>query len=65
MSAKDKFHDSVKNTLIKDGWLITHDPFRLDFGFTDTYVDLGTEKVITADKDGEKIAIEIKSFISK
>lgn len=65
MSAKDRFHDAVKNALIKDGWKITHDPFRLDFGFTDTYIDLGAEKVITADKDDEKIAIEIKSFISK
>ncbi len=65
MSAKDKFHDAVKNALIKDGWKITHDPFRLDFGFTDTYIDLGAEKVITADKNDEKIAIEIKSFISK
>jgi hypothetical protein len=65
MSAKDKFHDAVKNALVKDGWTITHDPFRLDFGFTDTYIDLGAEKFITADKDDEKIAIEIKSFISK
>jgi hypothetical protein len=65
MSAKDKFHEAVKNALIKDGWSITHDPFRLDFGFTDTYIDLGAEKFITADKDDEKIAIEIKSFISK
>jgi len=27
------------------------------------YVDLGAEKIIAAEKDGEKIAVEIKSFI--
>jgi hypothetical protein len=24
MSAKDIYHDTVKNALIKDGWMITH-----------------------------------------
>ena len=26
MPAKDIYHDTVKNALIKDGWTITHDP---------------------------------------
>ena len=26
MSAKDRFHQVVKTALIKDGWIITHDP---------------------------------------
>ena len=26
MPARDKFHDTVKHALIKDGWTITHDP---------------------------------------
>lgn len=29
MSAKDIFHDKVKNALIKDGWKITDDPYSL------------------------------------
>lgn len=32
MSAKDKFHEAVKNALKKEQWHITHDPFRLDVG---------------------------------
>jgi hypothetical protein len=27
--AKDKIHDAVKNALIKDGWTITADPYKL------------------------------------
>ncbi len=65
MPAKDLFHDAVKSALIKDGWLITHDPLTLDFGFTDAYVNLGAEKILSAEKDGEKIAVEIKSFVGR
>ncbi len=63
MPAKDKFHDVVRQALIADGWLITADPFFLQWGGVDMYVDLAAEKVIAAEKDGQKIAIEIKSFI--
>ncbi|MFN7462557.1 MAG: element excision factor XisH family protein, partial [Pseudanabaena sp.] len=27
MPAKDVYHDAVKNALIKDGWVITADPY--------------------------------------
>jgi XisH protein len=64
MSAKDKFHDVVKAALQKDGWQITHDPLVLRVqGIADLYVDLGAENSIAADRQGEKIAVEIKSFI--
>ena len=62
MPAKDIFHDTVKNALIKDGWTITDDPLYLDYGGVDMYVDLGAEKLIAAEKDQQKIAVEIKSF---
>ncbi|WP_318528444.1 element excision factor XisH family protein [Plectonema radiosum] len=62
--AKDKFHDAVKNGLIKEGWIITDDPLYLVFGGVDLYVDLGAEKVIAAQKENQKIAVEIKSFLS-
>ena len=32
MSAKDKFHDAVKNALIKDGWTIMADPLQIKLG---------------------------------
>ena len=63
MPAKDIYHDSLKNALIKDGWTITHDPLRLKWGVKDMYVDLGAERLITAEKTGRKIAVEIKSFV--
>lgn len=65
MPAKDIFHDAVKNALIKEGWTITDDPLYLEFGGVDMYVDLGAEKLVAAEKDGEKIAVEIKSFIQQ
>lgn len=62
--AKDKFHDIVKNALLKQGWTITNDPLFLQFGGVDLYVDLGAEKMLAAEKDNYKIAVEIKSFLS-
>jgi hypothetical protein len=63
MSARDLFHDIVKNALQKDGWTITHDPYPLPTGSFDLAIDLGAEKVIAAYRGEQKIAIEIKSFL--
>lgn len=62
MPVKDMFHNCVKNSLIKDGWTITHDPFHLRLTRKNLFVDLGAERLIAADRSTEKIAIEIKSF---
>ena len=63
MSARDLFHDIVKNALQKDGWTITHDPYPLPTGSFDLAIDLGAEKVIAAYRGEQRIAIEIKSFL--
>lgn len=63
MPVKDIFHDAVKSALQKEGWIITDDPLYIRFGGVDMYVDLGAEKVLAAEKDGQKIAVEVKSFI--
>ena len=63
MPAKDIYHETVKQALIKDGWVITHDPLPLKWGKKDMYVDLGVEKLLLAEKTGRKIAVEIKSFV--
>src|SRR3954463_401373 len=65
MSAKDHYHDCVKNALIKDGWVITHDPLRLPWGKKDLYVDLGAEQLLAAEKGEVRIAVEIKSFLGR
>jgi XisH protein len=64
MSAKDRFHEVVKTALQKDGWRITDDPLRIRISpTTNLYVDLGAEKIIAAEREREKIAVEIKSFL--
>ncbi len=65
MAALDLYHDAVKNALIKDGWTITDDPLVLSYGNEDVYVDLGAERTIGAEKNGQKIAVEIKSFVGR
>jgi hypothetical protein len=63
MPARDRYHDQVKHALIKDGWIITHDPLSLKWGIKDMYVDLGAEQLLAAEKGQRKIAVEIKSFL--
>jgi hypothetical protein len=63
MPAKDIYHDQCKNALIADGWTITHDPLSLKIGKKDMFVDIGAEKFLAAEKLGQKVAIEIKSFV--
>ncbi len=65
MSARDIFHGAVRRGLEKEGWLITDDPLRIEVGDVEMYVDLGAEQVLAAEKEAEKIAVEIKSFIGK
>lgn len=64
MPAKDLFHDAVKNALIKDGWVITDDPLTFRVDGLNISIDLGAEKILAAEKEGKKIAVEIKSFIN-
>ncbi len=64
MPAKDLYHETVKNALMKDGWNITDDPYILAIGKRDLFVDLGAEKLISAAKGNQKIAVEVKSFTS-
>lgn len=64
MSAQDIFHDVVKRALQKEQWVITADPLRLKFGGINFQVDLAAERVLEAERDGDKIAVEIKSFLN-
>lgn len=50
MPVRDRYHDNLKNTLIKNGWTITDDPFHLKWGKKDLYVDLAAEKLLIAEK---------------
>lgn len=60
--ARDKYHFQVREALEKDGWKITHDPFRLKIGRKEIFIDLGAERLLAAEKGDEQIAVEVKSF---
>lgn len=64
MSAKDVFHEAVKQALQKERWVITADPLRFKFGNVNFQVDLGAERLVAAERAGEKISVEIKSFLN-
>jgi hypothetical protein len=63
MPARDRYHNQVKNALIKDGWTITDDPLHVKWGKKDLYVDLGAEQLLAAEKGERRIAVEVKSFL--
>ncbi|MEZ4826716.1 MAG: element excision factor XisH family protein [Bacteroidia bacterium] len=62
--ARDIFHQHVREALEKEGWKITHDPLTLMPEEDGVAVDLGAERIIAAEKEQEKIAVEVKSFLS-
>lgn len=63
MPARDRYHQQVRNALVKDGWTITDDPLHVRWGRKDMYVDLGAERLLAAEKGERKIAVEVKSFL--
>ncbi|MCY7282309.1 MAG: XisH family protein [Cyanobacteria bacterium CAN_BIN43] len=63
MPAKDLFHDTVKHALEKEGWDITREDYHLEYGGVEVYIDLVAEQLITAERQGQKIAVEVKSFV--
>jgi hypothetical protein len=63
MSVRDAFHDAVRHALEKDGWVITDDPLRLQIEEVELLIDLGAEQILAAERMGEKIAIEVKTFL--
>ena len=63
MPAKDIYHEDVKLSLEKDQWTITNDPLKLTIGSRSLYIDLGADKLLAAEKQQQKIAVEVKSFI--
>ncbi|MEH1941621.1 MAG: XisH family protein [Nostoc sp.] len=65
MSAKDVFHEVVKTALQKDGWQITHDPLTMSVGGVNLSIDLAAQKLIAAEREGQKIAVEVKSFLER
>ena len=58
MPARNVYHDAVIRALVADGWTITDDPLKLEYGDRNLYVDLGAEySTVGAEKSGRKIAV--------
>ncbi|MFB2878511.1 XisH family protein [Floridanema aerugineum] len=64
MPAKDIYHDAVKNALIKDGWIITADPYFIIYKKLKLIADIGAERPFAAEREGNKIVVEVKSFLN-
>jgi hypothetical protein len=62
---KDVIHEAVKNALIKDGWTITADPYVIDYDDLTLFADLAADRALAAEKEGRRIALEIKSFLGR
>jgi hypothetical protein len=61
--AKDFYHNNVREALEKDGWIISHDPYRISVEDISYEIDFGAEPLLAAEKGETKIAIEVKSFL--
>jgi XisH protein len=65
MPAKDIYHDAVRFALVKDGWKILSEDYSLEYGGDRVYVDIAAEKSIAAERQGQKILVEVKSFLGR
>jgi hypothetical protein len=63
MPARDLYHNVVRSALIKDGWMVTHDPLPLRWDETQIYVDIAAERLLVATRADRKIAVEVKNFV--
>jgi hypothetical protein len=63
MAARVLFHEAVKVALQKENWVITNDPLKVEAGGAKFEIDLGAERLLAAERAGEKIAVEIKTFL--
>ena len=61
--AKGRYREPVVRALEKDGWTLTDDPLTLALFGTDLMIDLGAERVLAAEREGRRIAVEVKSFL--
>lgn len=62
MPALDAIHHAVRNALIKDGWIITHDPYVIRYDEVTLFADLAAEYALALERHDQKIVVEIKSF---
>lgn len=64
MPARDMHHDLVRHLLEEERWTITHDPLRVFWEGKSLFVDLGAERMLAAQRNNERIAVEVKWLIT-
>lgn len=62
MPAKDLYHQTIKNALIADGWTIIADPYIIKYADDKLYADLAASRPLAAQRNHQKIVVEIKTF---
>ena len=62
MPQRDTIHEAVRNALIKEGWKIKADPYTVKFDGERVYIDFDIEAPFEAEREGNKIVVEVKSF---
>lgn len=65
MPRKDIYDDTVKLALQKAGWTVTREQFPLKIGNKRLSIDLGAERLISAERGIKKILVEVKSFVGE
>ncbi|MGK7927687.1 MAG: XisH family protein [Spirulina sp.] len=65
MSARDTYHEAIKNALIKDGWKIIRDPYTIKYEEIQLFADLLAGRTLEVERNGEQILVEIKSFLGR
>jgi glucose-6-phosphate 1-dehydrogenase len=63
MSAKDVFHDAVKSALQKEGWQVADKQLKVTWEKVELDIDLAADRLLSADRGNEKIAVEVNSFL--
>jgi len=72
MPQRDAIHDAVRQALVKDGWMITDDPYVISYGERFLFIDLGASEIpnqngmesrfIGVQRGNSQIAVEVKEF---
>ena len=63
MSARDRCPRRREGRADPGGIDDFHDPYRVTIGRRRGYIDLGAEMPLAAEKEGRRIAVEVKSFL--
>lgn len=64
MPRLDIIHNAVKNALMKDGWMITDDPYIIQYRRTILYADLGAERPIAAERMDKSLSLKLRALLA-